>query len=129
MFKQGSYYPWPYPIKDPGKPMTVSVPLCYLPNSKVQTFEVRTMRRSLFQIEYLLQVSRLPSFGYFVTVAHNGNAIIVTEDNDKPFHVMWYDRDGILHTVFLGSREVFSEVFTPGYPVDPDSVIYRVRTE
>lgn len=130
MLAKTGLYAWPYPTnKTAEKVMTVSVPLCYLPNSKVQTFEVLTMRRSLYQIEYLMRVAQKPDFGYFVTVSHKGNPIIVTDDTEGPFHCMWYGKDGHLRTALVGRRETFPEVITPGRPIDHDSVVYRIRTE
>lgn len=130
MFKLLGIYPWPFSIKKTIKPTTVSVPLCYLPNSKVQTFEVQTMRRSLYQIEYLLQVSQLPNFAYFVIFQHKGKDIIVTDDSNKSFIVLWCDKAGGTHAASVGNKKAFLfPAVKEGWPVQLDSVIYRVRTE
>lgn len=106
-----------------------TIPFCYLPNSKTQTFTPETCKRSDFQIQQLLQVSQREDFAYFV-VCGISNPVIVAEEFECAFNIMWYDKFNNMHYARLGMRKMLGttdwnviKATTP--PVGLDAIVYK----
>jgi hypothetical protein len=109
----------------------VSVPHCYLPNSKVQVFDVATSRATAFQIARVKEISEMPDFAYFVTLRDKGTSWILPDDEEVtkgPYSLMWYTRNGQAHCETIGQKRKWNtRSFAPSSPAPLDSVVYSCR--
>jgi len=112
----------------------ITIPFCYLPNSKTQEFDTSTSFRSKFQIEQLKIVASRDDFAYFVTLMCYGEEWVVYDRDASckcPVHVMWYDKAGFAYTGRIGMKK-FMDGYTTwikgkSYPVPLNSVVYTSR--
>lgn len=114
--------------------MQITVPFCYLPNSKSQTFDMETCRRSEFQIQKLLEISQRPTFAYFVTQGFiggiEGKKNLIYPEYPDPFLMSWYNRDGSSEAMKIGRVGILWENIThEGKPLPLDHVVYTSRCE
>jgi hypothetical protein len=108
--------------------MQITVPICYLPNSKAQVFDMDTCKRSAFQVNTLLQISQREDFAYFVVCLDGGANSIMFPEFKGPALVIWYDKDGSMHSISLGVKRILRTIDSPqGTPVPLDHVVYTSR--
>lgn len=75
---------------------TISVPLCYLPNSLCHVFNPGS-KFSKFQAEFLKSITEIPDFAYFVSIGsvskpfENNNHIIMYPSE---YCIMFYNKTG-----------------------------------
>ena len=112
---------------------TITVPFCFLPNSKKQVFDMDTCKRSEFQIHYLYNVSRQSDFAYFVIMHDVGRELIIAPEHKNSVNVMWYTKDGHCYSVLLGRKVVlqsFDKKLDDGdTPVPLDDIVYTSRCQ
>jgi len=113
----------------------LTVPFCYLPNSKVQEFDMATCKRSEFQVNALLEVSQRDDFAYFVIMQDVGREIIMAPEYDDTCFIMWYDKEGRMYAGSLGKDDFLSGfgdswrlVSESGVPVSINDTVYLCRT-
>lgn len=109
------------------------IPFCYLPDSKSQTIDMAdsAVLRSEFQIQTIYNISQRDDFAYFVICGLTDPVILATEFK-SPIHVMWYDKEGYAHAMYIGVRRMLqAECVAPPHnkpnPVPLDSIVYAVR--
>lgn len=111
--------------------MLISVPLCYLPNSRAQVFDMATCKRSLTQVQTLKDVSQRPDFAYFICTMHNGQDFIAHPDYSSTFYCTWVDRSGRYHAGHISpARGLGPNGWRAGLTADPvplDHVVYKSR--
>lgn len=94
----------------------ITVPFNNHPDTESQTFNSKTCKRSLFQIQTLFEISQRPDFDYFIVCQdHRDHCEIVSENYSCHFWVHFYLKD---RPVMLDiSRNSFVEIFRqPGEP-------------
>jgi len=84
----------------------IEVPYCHLPNSEVQTFDMSTCKRSLFQIQTLQDIANRDDFAHFVAVQDTTGSFIMWPEFKGPANVMWYDKSGSLHLFRIGANRI-----------------------
>ena len=107
--------------------MQITIPFCYLPNSKVQVFDMDTCRRSLFQVQFLETISKQEDFAFFVTNDDCGAEYIIAPEFHCKVLVAWYTKDGAAHWADVGLRTMLKHCSRAGVPDALDSVVYTCR--
>jgi hypothetical protein len=114
----------------------ITIPFCYLPNSKAQVFDLETTYRSKFQIEQLKAVSERDDFAFFTTLLHERSEWIAYDREASckcPVTIMWYDKYGQCYAARVGMKKFMDGLTTwrkvgSGNKPDPiDHVIYTSR--
>ncbi len=105
----------------------VTVPLCYLPNSKSQTFDPATCLRSAFQVQTFLEISQRPDFAYFVCTG--GEVPLMDPGYNSKIAIMWYAKDGTMHSLIAGRIKLLHNNTYPSQvsPTPLDSSVYTSR--
>lgn len=108
--------------------LLISVPFCYLPNSKRQVFNIETMRRTKFQINQVAAIAAREDFAYFVTNGSEASELIVPPEFGNPFCLLWYNKTGELNFVLIGRIRILRQFSTGDNPPVPlDHVVYSSR--
>ncbi len=108
--------------------MQITVPFCFLPNSRTQVFDMDTCKRSLFQVNTLSEISKREDFAYFVTMLDAGTDWLMHPDYKGPCTVTWYSKEGIAHSISLGvKRNLNYIVGSVAHMVPLDHVVYTSR--
>lgn len=68
----------------------ISIPLSVERDALVQHIDTRSMKRTMFQIQQILEVSRRPDFHHFVPFL-DGVAMILDTNYADPVTIMWFD--------------------------------------
>jgi len=116
-------------------PNTITVPFCFLPNSKVQVFDMDTCKRSEWQVNELLKVSQREDFAYFVIVHDSGRRLIMAPEYKSQCNILWYDKNGCMRVAtlaedgFIGDFDDWRKICKNAKPKPLDHVAYQSRTE
>ena len=86
----------------------ITIPFCFLSNSKIQTFDVDKCQRSLFQIQELKRVSERENFAYFVIMYCEDGEVIMHPNYKGPVHIFWYTKKGQCMAGRLGRRKLLN---------------------
>ena len=115
----------------------VSIPFCFLPNSRVQVIDLDSPLRfrSKFQYERLVEISNRPDFAYFVILQTDGSEWVIWDGDSSaycPVHVFWYDRNGQFWAGHIGVKRMLTDwhkVGDPSAPAPFDGVVYQTRCQ
>lgn len=105
----------------------ISIPHCFLPNSKVQEIDMNTCLRSEFQINELKQISEREDFAYFVVTQDVGRECIIFPEFKGPYIIMWYSKEGTCHYLTIGVYKILNQGFIKGEPDALTHVVYTSR--
>lgn len=108
----------------------ITVPFCYLPNSRTQTFTSKE-KVSLFQAQTLKEISENPEFAYFVVTGFDAATRIVPYPNDAlVIGAMYYTKDGSCNYLRIGQKAILQVADPlPGEPIPLDHCVYVSRTK
>ncbi|MGZ8924857.1 MAG: hypothetical protein ACXW2E_03130 [Nitrososphaeraceae archaeon] len=87
-----------------------------IPHTKDQTefqlIDMKSCKRTQFQIDTLLEISKKEEFNQFVVCEDTNQLWIVFPEFEGPFVCLWYDTSNTLHVTKIGKTKILNDIVT-----------------
>lgn len=96
----------------------ISIPLSIEPGAAIQHIDTRSMKRTMFQIQQIVEISRRPDFHHFIPFI-DGVAMILDVSYADPVTIRWFDATRQGWAGRIGARQMLMDWKRVGLPLRP----------